>query len=300
MPIVDNTVFTGRDAEGFYSSALLSGPSKSLLTLIPNVKSKIKLASFDLGNILQDADCSFSSSGEGTLDQKSFEVCPIKINLEYCKRTFETNYLSQQLRAGSNNSEVVPPSMEEYLLDLVSRKVSADLETVVWQGNTTGATYPINVCDGLIYKFSGDSNVIKPSGFSLTVSNIISAVTTVYNAIPAEVSTKEDLKIFMGVAAAKLYKQAIAAASSEAYYVGNKQLDYLGVEIIEAPGMPANTIVAGALSNMFLLTDLESDFEDVRVISMVETTGAPTIRLVGEFKFGVDYYFSDEIVYFRP
>ena len=107
MALVDNTVFTGRDAEGFYSAALLSGPSKSVLTLIPNVKSKIKLASFDLGNILQDADCTFTSSGEGTLAQKSFEVCAIKINLEYCKRTFETNYLSEQLRAGSNNPEVM-------------------------------------------------------------------------------------------------------------------------------------------------------------------------------------------------
>lgn len=300
MALVDNTVFTGRDAEGFYSAALLSGPSKSLLTLIPNVKSKVKLASFDLGNILQDADCTFSSSGEGTLDQKSFEVCAIKINLEYCKRTFETNYLSTQLRAGSNNNEVMPPSMEEYLLDLTARKVSADLETIVWQGNTTGATYPINVCDGLIFKFSGDAQVIKPTGFALTLANIISATTVVYNAIPNTVSTKEDVKIFMGIAAAKLYKQAIAAASTEAYYVGNKQLDYLGIEIIEAPGLPANTIVAGALSNMFLLTDLESDFEDVRVIPMMDTIGQPTIRLVGEFKFGVDYYFGNEIVYFRP
>ena len=300
MALVDNTTFTGRDAEGFYSAALLSGPSKSLLTLIPNVKSKVKLAAFDLGNILQDADCTFTSSGEGTLGQKAFTVCPIKINLEYCKRTFETNYLSTQLRAGSNNSEVVPPSMEEYLLDITARKVSSDLETIVWQGNTTGATYPINVCDGLIFKFSADTNVIKPSGFTLTLSNIISATTLVYNAIPNTVFDKPDLKIFMGIAAAKLYRQAIAAASSEAYYVGAKTLDFLGIEIIEAPGMPANTIVAGALSNMFLLTDLESDFEDVRILSMVETIGQPTIRLVGEFKFGVDYYFGAEIVYFRP
>lgn len=300
MALVDNTVFTGRDAEGFYSAALLSGPSKSLLTLIPNVKSKIKLASFDLGNILQDADCTFNATGEGTLAQKSFEVCAIKINLEYCKRTFETNYLSEQLRAGSNNPEVMPISMEQYLLDLTARKVSADLETIVWQGNTTGATYPINVCDGLIFKFSADTNVIKPSGFTLTLTNIISATTLVYNAIPTTVFTKPDLKIFMGVAAAKLYRQAIAAASSEAYYVGAKTLDFLGIEIIEAPGMPANTIVAGALSNMFLLTDLESDFEDVRIIPMLDVIGQPTVRLIASFKFGVDYYFGAEIVYFRP
>jgi hypothetical protein len=300
MALVDNTTFTGRDAEGFYSAALLSGPSKGLLTLIPNVKSKIKLAGFDLGNILQDADCSFSSSGEGTLEQKSFEVCPIKINLEYCARTFETNYLSQQLRAGSMNGEVVPQSMEQYLLELTARKVSADLETIVWQGNTTGATYPINVCNGLLFKFSGDTDVVKPTGFALTLANIISATTVVYNAIPTVVFPKEDLKIFMGVAAAKLYRQAIAAASSEAYYVGAKTLDFLGIEIVEAPGMPANVIVAGALSNMFLLTDLESDFSDVMVLSMMGTLGQPTLRLVGDFKFGVDYFYGDEIVYFRP
>lgn len=300
MAFVDNTTFTGRDAEGFYSAALLSGPSKGLLTLIPNVKSKIKLAGFDLGNILQDADCSFSSTGEGTLEQKSFEVCPIKINLEYCARTFETNYLSQQLRAGSMNGEVMPQSMEQYLLELTANKVSSDLETIVWQGNTTGATYPINVCDGLLYKFSGDSDVVKPTGFALTLANIISGVTTVYNAIPTTVFPKEDLKIFMGVAAAKLYRQAIAAASNEAYYVGAKTLDFLGIEIVEAPGMPANVIVAGALSNMFLLTDLESDFSDVMVLSMMSTLGQPTLRLVGDFKFGVDYFYGEEIVYFRP
>ena len=174
------------------------------------------------------------------------------------------------------------------------------METIVWQGNTTGATYPINVCDGLIFKFSADTEVIKPTGFALTLANIISATTAVYNAIPATVFTKEDLRIFMGVAAAKLYRQAIAAASSEAYYVGAKTLDFLGIEIVEAPGMPANTIVAGALSNMFLLTDLESDFEDVMVLSMMGTLGQPTLRLVGAFKFGVDYFYGDEIVYFRP
>ena len=190
--------------------------------------------------------------------------------------------------------------MEQYLLDLTARKVSSDLEQIVWQGNTTGATYPINVCDGLIFKFSADTNVIKPSGFTLSLTNIISATTLVYNAIPTAVFTKPDLKIFMGVAAAKLYRQAIAAASSEAYYVGAKTLDFLGIEIIEAPGMPANTIVAGALSNMFLLTDLESDFEDVRIIPMLDVIGQPTVRLIASFKFGVDYYFGAEIVYFRP
>jgi hypothetical protein len=301
MALIDNTTYTGKDAEGFYSQALLSGPSKSLLTLIPNVKSKIKLADFNLGNILQDADCTFSSEGEGTLDQKSFEVCPIKINLEYCQRTFEANYLSEQLRAGSNNDEVMPQSMTDYLLDLTARKVSADLEKVVWQGSTaTGSTYPLSVCDGLLTKMEADDNVIVVTGATITPANVIAALTSVYNAIPNEVFvSKDDVKIFAPIQVTKAYRAAVANQSNEVYFVGDKTLNFLGIEIIEAPGMPTDSIVAGSLSNMFLFTDLLSDFEDVQILNMKSTLGQPTVRLVGEFKFGVDYYYGSEIVRFE-
>ena len=72
--ITDNTTFTGKDALDFYSSALLGFKTSEALKLIPNVKSKIKLPSFNLGNILQSDDCSFSGSGEGTLAQKAFGI----------------------------------------------------------------------------------------------------------------------------------------------------------------------------------------------------------------------------------
>jgi hypothetical protein len=301
MALIDNTVYTGKDAEGFYSKALLSGPSKSLLTLIPNVKSKIKLADFNLGNILQDADCTFSSDGEGVLEQKSFEVCPIKINLEYCQRTFETNYLSEQLRAGSNGAEVISQSMSDYLLDITARKTSADLEKIVWQGNTgTGSTYPLNVCDGLLKKMDDANDVIEVTGSTISPSTVIAALTAVYNAIPNEVFTsKDDVKIFAPIQVTKAYKAAVATQSNEVYFVGDKTLNFLGIEIVEAPGMPNNNIVAGSLSNMFLFTDLESDFEDIQILNMKTTLGQPTVRLVGEFKFGVDFYYGSEIVRFK-
>jgi hypothetical protein len=91
LAFTDNTTFYGKDLEGFYANALLTGNSKSEFKLIPNVKSKVKIGQLNLGNILQDADCSFSSTGEGTLAQKTLEVCPVKINLEYCQRTFEAS-----------------------------------------------------------------------------------------------------------------------------------------------------------------------------------------------------------------
>jgi hypothetical protein len=298
LSFVDTTLFTGVDASGFYAKALLTGKSKEEFKLIPNVKSKIKLAQLNIGNILQDADCSFSSTGEGTLDQKAFEVCPIKINLEYCQRTFEVNYLSELLRPGSNNAEVMPASVEAFLLEQAALKVSADTEKLVWQGNTATASYPLSLCDGLEKQLLADGTVIDVAGTaSLTVANIIGELTKVYNAIPQEIIGDEDYRIFLSPSALRAYRQALAAASSEAYYMQNyAEIHFLNVRLSEAPGITANRMVASRKSNLLLLTDLMSDFEDVQVLPQKNVTGVPVVRMIGEFKFGVGYIYGSEVV----
>lgn len=298
LAFTDNTTFYGIDAEGFYSAALLTGKSSSTFKLVPNVKSKIKLAKLDLGNILQDADCTFSATGEGTLSQKSFEVEPIKINLSYCKRTFETDYLSQLMRPGSNNNEVMPATIENYLLAQVAKQTSNDLEKITWSGDTASATYPLMRADGLVKKFLADATVIDvPTPVALTVGNIVAEIGRVYNLIPATIINKEDLVIYVSSAAWKLYKQALATASAETNFMQNyNELFYLGVPVLEAPGLAAARMVAAQKSNLVLLTDLVSDFEEVQVLPQGNVTGEPTVRMVGEFKFGVDYIYGSEIV----
>jgi hypothetical protein len=173
MALTDNTTFYGKDAEGFFKKVLTTGVAKNELSLIPNVKSKIKLAYSDLGNILQSDDCSFSATGEGSLSQKTMEVCDLKVNLEYCATTFEANYLSMQLRAGSNSEEVMPASYAEFVVDYVAEKVSSDLEKVMFQGNTATASYPYSLCDGLNKLLLADADVIDVSATaSLTSANV--------------------------------------------------------------------------------------------------------------------------------
>lgn len=299
LSFTDNTTFYGKDAEGFYANALLTGSSKSLFTLIPNVKSKIKLAQLNIGSILQAADCTFSNTGEGTLAQKSFEVEPIKINLSYCKRTFETNYLSQLLRPGSNNAEVMPPSVEAFLLNEVSNKVSADLEQLVWKGNFgSTASYPLPLADGLEKQLLADGTVVDVVATTLSASNIIAQIALVYNAILPQIL--DEAVIMVGSAAYRFYRQALANASSEAYYMqDHAELRFLGVRVIEAKGMSANKMVAGRLSNFLLLTDLMSDFEAVQILPQSNVTGEPTVRMTAEFKFAVGYVYGSEIVFYN-
>lgn len=296
MAFVDNTTYTGKDAQGFYSTALLTGETKSMIKLYPDVKSKIKIASLDMTNILQEADCTFTDGGTTTLAQKTLEVCPIKVNLEYCQRTFEANYLSEQLRAGSNKGEVMPASVEEYILGQVSANISKDLENLIWNGDT-GAS-PASLCDGLLVQFLADGTVIDVTGTTISASNVIAEIAKVYNAIPNTIKFKGNVVIFISNAIAGFYKQAVAAASAETYYVKDAELSFLGIPLVIAPGLPTNDMVAADPQNLWFGTDLMSDFEDVLIIPQKNISGAPTVRIVAEFKFGVSYGVGAEIVYY--
>ena len=299
LAFTDNTTFYGKDLEGFYSNALLRGTTKESFRLIADVKSKAKLASWDLGTILQDESCSFSNTGEGTLAQKTFEVCPIKINLQLCQSTFEKNYLSELLRPGSNGAEVVPSTVEQYVLDQVAKKVANDLEYVAWQGTGTTVGSLLSCDNGLQKQLLADGAVVDVTSSALTVNNIITALNAMYAALPTAVREKEDLAIWMNAKAAAYYRQALAAASAEAYFRQDLPLSYLGVEIIVAGGLGDNKMVMGSKSNFLLLTDLVSDFEEVNILPQKNVTGAPVINFTAHFKFAVGYLVGAEIVYFN-
>jgi hypothetical protein len=298
MALTDNTTFYGKDAEGFFKKVLTSGIAKNELTLIPNVKSKIKLAYSDLGNILQDDDCSFSATGEGTLNQKTMEVCPVKVNLEYCVNTFEANYLSLQLRAGSNGEEVVPTSYADFVVNYVAEKVSADMEKVLFQGNSATSSYPYSLCDGLIKKLQADGDVIDVSATASTISssNVIGELNRLLAAVPAEVRAQTNFKIFVSQAIAFAYKQAQAATTGGLFMVGDKELNYLGFRLIPTSALTDKQMIAFNSDKVFFLTDLTSDWDDIIIIPQRNISGAKTERFATSLKFGVDYLYGTEIV----
>ena len=298
MALTDNTTFYGKDAEGFFKKVLTTGVAKNELSLIPNVKSKIKLAYSDLGNILQADDCSFSATGEGTLNQKTMEVCDLKVNLEYCATTFEANYLSLQLRAGSNNEEVMPTSYADFVVNYVAEKVASDLELTMFQGNTATASYPYSLCDGLVKQLQADGSVIDvtATASSIVASNVIGELNRILEAVPADVRQQANFKIFVSQEIAFAYKQAQASTQGGLFMVGDKELNYLGFRLIPTSGLLAKQMIAFNSDKVFFLTDLVSDWDEIIIIPQRNISGARTERFATSLKFGVNYLYGNEIV----
>ena len=200
------------------------------------------------------------------------------------------------MRPGS--SELMPATVETWLVNEVSKKISNDLEYIVWQGS--GATVATNFVseNGLEAKLLADAGVIDVSAVTLSSSVIIAQLNRLYDAIPSTIKDSPELVIYMNSKTAGFYKQAIAATYT-GYYTQEQLLNFLGVRIIVAGGMSDNKMVAAESNNFVLLTDIMSDFDDLLVLPLRSVTGAPVINCVCSFKFGVDFIYANEIAYYN-
>ena len=296
MALVDNTTYTGKDLEGFYSVSLLQGNTKSKLRLVPNVKSKVKLGSLNLGNILQADSCDVSASGTYTLDQKTLEVCDFAINIALCAKDYETNYLSEQIRGGSNLAENFPDSFMGYLMQLVAERIAYQTEQMLWTGDTVNSP---PLCDGFVSKFIADGTVIDcGTPTTLSASNIVTELKKVVDALPKTMQNKTKTKIFISMEAAAFYETYLVVNTPALYAYNNADfgLKFMGYDLIVSEGMPKSTMVGCDPLNLWYGCDIKDEENNVQFIDDKMITGQKTARIITSFKWGVQYGNGSEIV----
>jgi hypothetical protein len=288
------------DSASIYHSALISGGSKETFSQIVDVKDKARIRKHEFGDVLQADGCTFNDQGAGALSEKLVDACPIKVQLSVCQSTIEQSFLANSMRSGSNNADFLPAEFQTYFLSKLAEKMAADIEKIVWQGNTAvvspALAYPLTLCDGLVAKMLADATVVDVANTTVTSSNVIVELNKIYVAIPAAVLFSSDLVLYVSSNIGAAYKQAVAAASAEAYYTKNPELTFLGIKMIIAEGLPADTAVAAETTNLFIITDLMSDFDDIKLLPQMDVTGDDTVRVTGRFKFAVDFAVGADIV----
>lgn len=300
MGLIDSSItYSGANAEGFYSTALLTGNTKSLIRLVPNVKDKVNIASLDMGDFLQEDACTMDAEGNYTLDQKQLTVCDIAFKVPFCVKDWETNYLSEAMRPGSNVDENYPNGVVDYIFGQMANKISELTEKILFQGDTEGS--PAALCDGLQKKLLADAAVIDVTvdGTKLHApATVIGELTEIYQAIPNTLD-KSKVKIFINPATATAYKLALVAANPAlvGYNQGDYKLTFIDVEMIVAPGLGNYKAIACDPNNLWYGTDLVSDENEIKFVQ--DPLNPKTHYAIGSFKFGVNYGIGAEIVYYN-
>jgi len=110
-----------------------------------------------------------------------------------------------------------------------------------------------------------------------------------------------DFYLFVDKNVIKAYSlaQATAANGAGSYYIGAKELDFLGSRMAYVPYMAKNTIVASNVSNLHFGTALNGEWNDMAIIPQFESTGDRTVRYRVDYAFDVNYTNGADITLYR-
>lgn len=304
------TNYTKENEAQLVTSSVLSAKTASLIKSAGNVMVGVKSAQtiniMDTDAFFQaGGTCGWNASGTTSFTQRTVTVGKIKVQEALCPKTLESKYLQKALPTGSQYDSI---PFEQDFSDKKAKTIAAQLETSLWQGDTTSANGNLNKFDGLIKLIGAASGVVDAnvSGFisgapltSISSTNVISLFDGIYKAIPAKVVAADDMVIFCGVDTFRTYTIALKNANMFQYSFDGKAdsefvLPGTSIKVIAVQGLNGtNDVYATRLSNMFLGTDLLNEEEKFEIFFAKE---ADEVRFAAEFKMGVNIAFPDEVV----
>jgi hypothetical protein len=307
QPIV-TTTYAGEFAGKYIAAALLSARTldNKYITIMPNVKFKSVIQKIAVDSIVNDASCDFTTSGTVALTERILEPKELQVNLQLCKQEFVDSWEALQL--GYSAFDTIPASFTDFLISYVGGKVAEATETSIWQGNsaTNGQFSGLySALSSSVVPASVNSPVTASVSGSITSANVLSALDSLYNAIPQTVYGKEDLTIYIPTNVAKAYQQALSGGTAGAngwnnqMNVGEKPLNFQGIELALCPGLASSAMVAAQKSNLFFGTGLMSDYNQVKVLDMEDLDGSQNFRIIMRYTADTEFGIGNDIAIYK-
>ena len=295
---------TGLMARAVYGASTIKGG----IEIIVGQKGSVKLNTLTNEIYLQAAACGWTVSGTTSLGQVSVTVCSLDYKEALCPKTLEPKWYGQLMAKGSN-PETFP--FAEYIMENKIKALSAQLEYMYWQGDSTFGSGNLETCDGIGAFLSGTTNgttyvaASYLSGTSHTAANIVASVNAMAAAIDERVADREDLTLYMCIADYKTYIQALVTANLYHYNPvdGNPpEFEYYipgtNIQVKGTPGLRGTHFwYLTPKSNLVFVTDLLDETED---LDMWYSKDNIEIRINGSLKFGAGAYFNAFIVHNNP
>jgi len=307
------TAYTKQLTQPLLTSAVFGAKTQELILaggiVLPNVKSSAAIPLMDTDAVFASQACSFDASGTTTITQRTITVGKIKVEEKICPKDLEAYFTQEALKAGSTYEDFGNADFQKAYLDKKNIRIAAQLETAIWQGDSTGATANTNKFDGLQKLIAAGSptnaNVSAYTGIAVvttvTSANVIASTEGIYKAIPVAVLGKGDVKIFVGDDWYRLLIMAYRALNLFAYNpqdTAARTFVLPGTSIEVQPVNGLNTTgdaYAISLSNMALAVDLVDEENSYKMWYSEDNND---VRFRAEWKMGVNVAFTNECVSF--
>ena len=307
------TSYAGEFAGEYIAAALLSASTidDGGLTVKANIAFKEVIKKLATNALVASASCDFSPTSTITLTERIIQPVELQVNLQLCKYDFVNDWEAQSM--GYGLGQTLPPKFSDFLIAHVASEVAQNTEFCIWQGDTAAGTN--NSFDGfekLIAASAAAGDIpaaqqVAAVGGGLLSTNIIDELSKVVDAIPAALYGKEDLFLYIGTQAAKLYVQALGGfganglgangvANMGTQWWNNGSLTVNGVKIFVCPGMSPNKMYVAQRSNLYFGTGLLNSTQEVKVLDMSDLDASNNVRMVMRFTSAVQFGIAADLV----
>ena len=298
--------YAGDALKKYILQALIGGETLSTggISVLTNVKYKRTIKKLAASGVVKPHTCTFTPTSGVTITEASVEPKKIKVHENICFDDIYELWDSADMAAGTHN-ENLPQSLVDGLVEGYVGQMALEVEEAIWQGNDTGSTGTIkDLFDG--YEWILDTEQGSCTGntvaavSALTVSNIVTELNRVYAALPAGVmkKSKSDLVIFLSHEALALYEMNLATQGVRTSIEGGVPTLY-GIELKAVGGMSdSRYMTMGARDNFYVGTDLESDFNEIKLNDQRDGTGDDSVRFIMKAKIDVAIAYPCEVVWY--
>ena len=295
---VDTNALLCPNPDEFYSKAYLTEDIADNYRTLPGIKSATKLANVTFGNLLAASNCNFTAPTDN-LDAVDVTVCALSAMSQICQFDLEQSFLALQMSQGSNGDFTVASFMSYYWNEMANR-IGNDLELIRWQGDTTSLDPVLSLCDGYMKQLCADTDVIGLYTDAITSTNVLARMTTVLQSAPAAVQAlRGDLRLFVSSDVFVNYQIAAASGNTLTFVTAPLASTFLGIKIVLASGMPANTMVLALKTELIYAFDAEGDAKALKAVNLSDSVAEPYIRTRANLKAGFHYTNPDQIVVYN-
>jgi len=278
--------YAGEFAGKYIAAAVLSANTlaNNGVTIMPNVKFKQTIKKLTNSGLVTSATCDFTDTGVVSLADKVLTVSEMQVNLQVCKTPFQSDWEAASM--GYSAFDSLPSTFSDFFIGKVLKDIALDTETFLW-----------NATNGLGKLLRTDGSVVVTTPVAITAANVQAEMARLVALIPDSVFGTEDLRLFVPIGVQKAYIASLAGFGASGLGANgfnaqgtNQKIDavyFNGVPIFVANGMPANTMIAAEISNLYVGFGLQDDQNVIQTIDMADIDGSKNVRFIARFTRGL-------------
>ena len=300
------TTYAGEAAGKYVAAALLSANSieSGAITVRPNIKYKEVIKKLSVNDVLKDATCDFNATSTLTVTERILTPEEFQVNLQLCKSDYASDWNAVEM--GYSAFDTLPKSFADFLIAHVIAKVAQKNETNLWSGVTANE----GEYDGFetIMTTAADQPASQEvSGSAFSAANIIAQLRGGVDVVPNRLLGDPNLRIYIGVEAAKFYVQALGGFGASglgaagmntqgSMWYDNGALTIDGIRCQVCNGISDDVAIITTVDNLYFGCGLQSDDNLVKVLDMSDVDGSKNCRVVMRMTAGAQIANVEDVV----